>query len=165
MSEPIFDDIKLISGLQKVNGSGVSKGVGGDLSFFQGWTDLGGQTDVFFDDGTDTEPGQSPSPLVDEKEWGSLSVWRPSVMCDVALKANNGGRPQRCDARFISLAGDVDAPVWEIEPMDSSAGDLLGPGACVVEESEDGEVPDPVGSGAVDLSEDQFKLLPGEVFR
>lgn len=67
------------------------------------------------------------------------------MSAEIKLKQVDGGGPQGRHSDFFALAENGDGSVREVKPGGASVRGLLGSGAGVVEESEDGQVAESVG--------------------
>lgn len=159
MPQPRFNQRLVDARLTKMRGRGMPEVMSRDVFSREAWTTLGRTLNISLHDGPDAKACKGKAALIDEEVTRTDGLRCPPVTIQVELKQPNGGWPQRHLTRFVPFAGDVHEAIRHIKPGETSIGNFRGPRSGVVEEIENGQVPDAVAGIHLRLSEDIFKLL------
>src|SRR3989339_1367424 len=144
MAQPAFYDIGLDLRLEQMASRGVPQAVRGKAPAGQGRADLGRQAQVLFHEGAYAETGEGPSALIDEEAVLSRLEGLTPMAVLVELEQAERGGPQRGEPLPLPLAGDGNSAVGEIEPGQTDVCRLLGACSGVVDEGENGQIPEAI---------------------
>ncbi|MCG3205670.1 MAG: hypothetical protein KCHDKBKB_02392 [Elusimicrobia bacterium] len=159
MTQPRFDERLVDARLTEMRGGGMPEVMSRDAFSGQARTTLGRTLNISLHDGPDTKACKGEAALIDEEVTRTDGLRCPTVTLVIKLKQPNGGGPQRHLPGFVSLPSDVHKAIGHIKPGETSIGNFRGSRSGVVDEIENGQVPDAIAGIYLRLSEDIFKLL------
>jgi hypothetical protein len=161
MTQPSLYDVRIDIRFAEVDGGRMAHVVSGQTLLGQGETPLGCKAEIFLDDRPYAESRKRTCPLIDEEMIDGRRR-PPSMVTPVEFEEPDDRRPQGRKPFLSAFADDSDGPIGKIEPIDPCISGLLSPGAGVIEENKNTEVPYPVGRRSRRLFKESPEFLRAE---